>query len=94
MSGEYGINLTKAKIEGTEYTTDGDARVGALPYLISGATDFGASKGDPYIKTAVYHLAATQSWLRAHPDDLRALPCLHIFDDGTLRSPIIPPQPL
>ncbi|KAG8214294.1 hypothetical protein J3R82DRAFT_9243 [Butyriboletus roseoflavus] len=39
---EYGINLTEAKIEGTEYMTDRDARVGTLPYLISEAKkDFG-----------------------------------------------------
>lgn len=76
--------MTEAKIEGTEYTTDGDARVGALPYLISQAKkDCGASEEDPYILAAAYHMAATQSWLRAHPDDLRALPCIHIFYDGT-----------
>lgn len=91
---EYGINLTEAKIEGVAYTTDGDARMGALPYLISEAKkDFGAAKGDPYIQTAAHHLAATQLWLRKHPDEPRALPCIHIFYSGTLHFPIISPQP-
>jgi hypothetical protein len=90
---EYGISMTEAKIEGTEFTTDGDARVGALPYLISEA-NFGASKGDSYIQAAAYHLAAVQSWLRVHPDDMRALPCIHIFYNGMSHFPIIQPQPL
>ena len=92
---EYGIGMTEAKIAGTDYTSDGDARVGDLPYLISEVKkDFGASKGDPYIQAAAYHLAATQSWLHAHPADMRALPCIHIFYTGILCFPIIPPQPL
>ena len=91
---EYGISMTEGRIEGTAYTTDGDSRVGGFPYLISeGKQDFGASKGDSYIQGAAYHLAATQSWLRAHPADMRTLPCIHIFYNGTLRFPIIPPQP-
>lgn len=81
---EYGINLTETKIEGTDYMTDGDARVGVLPYLISEANkDFGASEGDPYIQAAAYHLAVTQSWVSSHPGDPTALPCIHIFYNGT-----------
>ena len=91
---EYGISLTEAKIAGTEYMTDGDAHVGTLLYLISDAKDFGSSRGDPYIQAAAYHLAAMQSWFRAHPGDLRPLPCIHIFYNGMLRFPIIPSQPL
>ena len=92
---EYGISLTETKISGTSFTTDGDARVGALPYLISEAKkDLGAARGDPYIQSAAYHLAALQIQCRGKPEDVRALPCIHIFYNGTLRFPIIPPQPL
>lgn len=81
---EYGINLTEAKIEGTEYATDGDARVGVLPYLISEAKkDFGASREDPYIQGAAHHLAATQSWVTDHLGDPIVLPCMHILYSGT-----------
>ena len=92
---EYGISLTETKVFGTSFTTDGDARVGALPYLISDAKkDFGASRGDPYIQSAAHHLAALQIHFGEQPVDVRALPCIHIFYNGMLRFPIIPPQPL
>lgn len=90
---EYGISLTEAKIEGTECTNDRDARISA--YLISEARkEFGGSKD---LHAAVYHLVATQSRPHAHPNDLRALPCIHIFYNGRcafLLSRLSPSDPV
>ncbi|KAG8218917.1 hypothetical protein J3R82DRAFT_4618 [Butyriboletus roseoflavus] len=52
---EYGISLMESKIEGTEYMTDGDARL-----IYEAKKDVCASKEDPYIQAAAYHLAAMQ----------------------------------
>ena len=80
-----GIRLNAAKVEGTEFTTDGYASIGFHAYVNTECkNEIGSTPADPYLQFAIcYHYHAKYSVGKVQNS---RFPCLHIYYFGKCSS--------
>ena len=80
-----GIKLNAAKVEGTDFTTDGHASIGFHTYINTECrNEIGSTAADPYLQSAIYYHYHAKNSFRTVPNS--RFPCLHIYYFGKCSS--------
>ena len=80
-----GIQLYPAKVEGTEFITDGHASLGFHTYLNTECkNEIGSTPTDPYLQSAIYYHYHTKNSVQKVQNS--RFPCLHIYYFGKCSS--------
>ena len=80
-----GIKLYAAKVEGTEFTTDGHASFGFHTYINTECkNEIGSTTSDPYLQSAIYYHYHAKHSVQIVQNS--RFPCLHIYYFGKCTS--------